>query len=64
MPHVNGATIHDVFANGRDIAVYLRSETGSETLSIFEVTDPVIRENLVKALKPGRKIGEVLDAPV
>jgi hypothetical protein len=64
MPYVNGARILDVFGNARALAIHLRGEAGSETLSVFEITDAGVREGLIKALKPGAKIREVLDAPI
>ncbi len=64
MPYVNGAKIIDVFANSRELAIHLRGEAGTETLSVFEITDAAVRETLVKALKPGAKIRDVLDTPI
>ena len=64
MPHVNGAMILDVFANSRELAIHLRGEAGTETLSVFEITEAAVRETLVNALKPGAKIRDVLDTPI
>ena len=64
MPYVNGDKILDVFANARELAIYLRGEAGTETLSVFEIADGALRESLVKALKPGAKIREVLDTAI
>ena len=36
MPYVNGDRILDVFGNTRALAIHLKGEAGSETLSVFE----------------------------
>ena len=64
MPLIDGPKSFMSSKSPDELAVYLRHGTGTETLSVFEISDSNVREKLVDALELGREIREVLDTPL
>jgi hypothetical protein len=52
-PDMRDATIKDAFCNGNKVSLYTRSIQYGDTLSVFNIPEPTLRERVLGALRPG-----------
>jgi len=64
LPNMQDAFIMDIYCSGDEISMLTRSVRCGETLSVFQVPDPTLRERVIEALRPGESVIAALDATV
>ena len=64
MLYMQGAKISDVMVEGSEVAVYTEGGPCGDTLSVFTVDDPELRERTVRALKVGDRVHDAVAATI
>jgi hypothetical protein len=64
LPNMRDAFIMDIYCSGNEISMLTISARYGDTLSVFRVPDPTIRERVIGALRPGESVIAALDATI
>ena len=64
MPDLRGATIVDVFENGKKLTLYARGVDGTETVSVFVIEDQDVRRKIATAIHPGVNVVAALQTAI
>jgi hypothetical protein len=62
--NMKGATISEVIALGKEVAVHTKGAPGGETFSVFVIEDQNIRERTVRALRVGAEVHDAAAATI
>lgn len=62
--NMKGATISEVIALGKEIAVHTKGAPGGDTFSVFVIEDQNIRERTVRALRVGAEVHDAAAATI
>lgn len=63
-PDMRDATIHDISCTGNKVSLHTRSIQYGDTLSIFNIPEPNLRERVLSALRPGASVLKILGTTV
>ena len=55
-PDMRDATIKDVSCHGAKVSLSTRSIQYGDTLSVFNIPEPALRERVLSALRPGASV--------
>jgi len=64
IPDMKGATISEVVALGKEVAVHTKGAPGGDTFSVFVIEDQDLRERTIRALRPGVEVHEAVAAAI
>ena len=64
MPDLRGATILDVFENGKKLTLYARGMDGTETVCVFVIEDQDVRRKVATAIHPGSNVVAALQTAI
>ena len=64
LPDLRGATILDVFENGKKLTLYSRGVDGTETVSMFVIEDQDVRRKIATTMHPGANVVAALQAAI
>ncbi len=63
-PDMKGATISEVVALGKEVAIHTKGAPGGDTFSVFVIEDQDLRARTVRALRRGVEVHEAVAAAI